>query len=103
MRDPGPLNVCGKAPAGISAVSFQFSRPMMSRNMLQIRHAVLDFTALRHRVNEIIQQRLVVETTSPKQSSAFFTPRLHRHPFLKRYQVAFACEDATRKVGVSTP
>src|SRR5438034_677954 len=57
--------------------------------------------ALQHRVNKIIQQRLLVEIT--KHARRFLAPELRLRPCSEGDSVAPASECPGRKVGVSTP
>jgi hypothetical protein len=56
---------------------FQYVYAMMSRYVLQIRHDNFEFFALRHRVNTIIRQWLLVQITKQpaclKGASWFFS------------------------------
>src|SRR6266516_7176928 len=101
MRYPGTPDFLGEMPIAIRAILFQFVNAMMPVYVLQIRHGNFEFPALCHRMNKIIQQRLVGEIT--KQPWLFLAPELHLRPFYEGDSVAPACEDARRKVGVSTP
>src|SRR5262245_37441725 len=72
----------------------------MSPDVLQVGRRSLDFSAVRHGVNMIIEH----SHFSPcEETGNLFFPAFRFGPPPKRYCVASACEPAGRKVGVSTP
>src|SRR5206468_10395599 len=101
MRYPGPPDFLGEMPIAIRTILFQFVYAMMPGYVLQIRHGNFEFSALCHRVNEIIQQRLLVEIT--KQARRFLPPRLRLRPCSEGESVPPASEGPGRKIRASTP
>src|SRR5436309_11792649 len=87
-------------PIAIGTILFQFINSVMPPDVLQVGHGSLDFSALRHGVDMIIEHSHFSpceETRNP------FSPAFHFRPPPKRYCVPPACERAGGKVGVPTP
>jgi hypothetical protein len=63
VRYPGTPDFFGEMPIAIRTILFQFVYAMMPAYVLQIRDGNFEFSALPHRVNKIIQYRLLVEIT----------------------------------------
>ena len=72
----------------------------MPPDVLQVGHDGLDFSALRHGMDMIIEH----SHFPPREDAGnLFGPGFDFGPFLKRYYIPSACEGAGRKVGMSTP
>jgi len=63
VRYPWASDSFWEMPIAIRTILFQFVYAMMRSNVLQIRDSNFEFSALPHRVNKIIQYRLLVEIT----------------------------------------
>ena len=81
MRYPRPPDFFGEIPTAIGTILFQFVYAVVLAYVLQIRRGNLEFSALPHRVNKIIQCRLLVEIT--KQSRYFLSPQFRVEPFFE--------------------
>src|SRR5438874_2824797 len=100
VRYSRTINRFRETPAGTTAILDQLLFSVMFPNVLQVGSTSLDFSALAHGVNMIIQHSHV----SPCEKIwDLFSPCLDFRPPSERYCVSSACERAGRKIGMSTP
>src|SRR6266576_3359672 len=100
MRYPRAANLFWEMPAGASTVLHQFFFPMMYPYVLQVGHGTCDFSALRHRMDKVIQHSHVAEF---EQTWNLATHRLDLSIPFKRYSITPAREHPRAKISMPAP
>src|SRR6266545_1037467 len=100
MRDPRTPDCFWETPITIGTILFQFVHAMMSAYMLQIGHDNLEFFALSHRMDKIVQHS---HFTPGKQTGRLPGPALNFIPHVKRDCLPPAGKGSRTEIGVPPP